>query len=190
MMCLPVSLAPVNVMRSTRGSVRERLADLARAEAVHDVEDAVGQAGLERELREPRRRRRRLLGRLEDDRVAERERGRELPGREHQRRVPRADRDDDAGGRVQHVRQPPGLAVGLVARQRRVVGEEAQVQRRARDVVVARGAEQPPGVARLEQRQLIGVLLDQGGERVQQRAALLGVHPRPGAAVEGARARR
>ena len=88
-----------------------------------------------------------------------------------------------AAGTARTTAAPVG--VGLVARERGVVGEEAQVQRGARDVVVARGAEQPPGVARLEQRQLIGVRPRISAERVQQRAPLLGVHARPRAAVEG-----
>ena len=59
---------------------RERLARRV-AEARHDVEHALRQPGLDRELRDAKRRERRFLGRLQHDGVAGRERRAELPAR-------------------------------------------------------------------------------------------------------------
>jgi hypothetical protein len=64
--------------------------------AVHDVEDAVGQAGLLPQLGDEERRRRVLLGRLEHERVAAGDRDREHPHRHHRREVERRDAGDDA----------------------------------------------------------------------------------------------
>ena len=61
-----------------------------------DVDDALGNAGLERELAEPQRRERRQLRRLQHDGVAARERRPELPRRDVEREVPRRDQADDA----------------------------------------------------------------------------------------------
>ena len=68
------------------------------AEAVDEVDDAVGQARLGEQLDEALGQQRRVLGRLEDDGVAADERGRELPGRDRDREVPGRDRADDADG--------------------------------------------------------------------------------------------
>ena len=71
--------------------------------AVHDVEDAVGQAGLGEQLGHPVGRGRVLLRGLQDDGVARRDRDREEPQRHHRREVERADDADDAerlAGRV------------------------------------------------------------------------------------------
>ncbi len=63
--------------------------------AVDDVEDAVGQAGLRKELGDLQGRRRVLLGRLEDEGVAGRDGDREHPHRHHGRKVERRDARDD-----------------------------------------------------------------------------------------------
>ena len=64
--------------------------------AVHDVEDAVGNAGLLQQLGGVHRRGRILLGRLEHERVAARERGRPHPHGHHRGEVERGDAGDDA----------------------------------------------------------------------------------------------
>ncbi len=102
------------------------------AEAVHGVEHARRQAGVEADLREQRRGERAPFGRLVHHRAAGRERGRDLPGREHERRIP--GRDDAHGAdrladrvvemRVGRQRQP-------VVRARRAVGIEAEILRAA-----------------------------------------------------------
>ena len=77
------------------GVAHERVARLL-AEAVHDLHDALGQAGLVQQVDEALREQRRVLGRLQHDGVAADERGRELPRRDRDREVPRRDRADDA----------------------------------------------------------------------------------------------
>ena len=73
----------------------ERLAG-GLAEARKHVEHAIGNAGFGGEFGEAKGVKRRLLGRLQDDRVAGRECRPKLPGRHHQRKVPRHNRADDA----------------------------------------------------------------------------------------------
>ena len=63
---------------------------------VHDVEDAVGQAGLLQQFGDVRRRGRVLLGRLEHERVPARDRRRPHPHRDHGREVERRDPRDDS----------------------------------------------------------------------------------------------
>ena len=72
----------------------ERGADIAIA--LHDVEEAVRQAGLGVDLGERQRGERGVLGRLEHHRVAHGERRRGLPAGALDRIVPRADADADA----------------------------------------------------------------------------------------------
>ena len=55
------------------GMADERVARLL-AEPVHDLHDALGQAGLVQQVDEPLREQRRVLGRLQHDRVAADER--------------------------------------------------------------------------------------------------------------------
>ena len=99
---LPVVGSPVKQIRSTPGCARQRGAGRL-AEAVDDVEDAVGQLGLLEHLGEQRRGEGRPLGRLEHDRVARRERRRDPPRREHQRRVPGHDQPGHADRLVDRV---------------------------------------------------------------------------------------
>ena len=88
------------------------------------------------ELRQPQRRQRRLLRRLQHDRVAGRERRADLPDRHHERVVPGRDRADDAD------RLPPDharvsgqvLARGLALHAAAGAGEEAQVVHQERDL--------------------------------------------------------
>ena len=81
------------------GMVDERRAGLAVAG--EDVDDAGREADLERQLAEPQRAERRLLGGLQHDRAARGERRAELPGGHQQREVPGDDlaRDTPTGSR-------------------------------------------------------------------------------------------
>src|SRR6202046_1520979 len=62
----------------------------------HEVDDALGDADLERQLSEQRYRQRRLLGRLDHDRAAGGQGGGELLDHGQQRQIPRGDGPDDA----------------------------------------------------------------------------------------------
>ena len=92
---------PVNeIARTSR--MRAPAARRPPAVAVHDVQHAGRNAGLERQLAEARGRERRQLAHLQHRGVAEREAGRDLPGRRHERHVPRA--------RSARTRRPGGTA--------------------------------------------------------------------------------
>ena len=67
-----------------------------RARPDDDVQDALRDPGLERELGKAQGRERRQLGRLEHDGVPAGERGAELPARDVEREVPGHDQADDA----------------------------------------------------------------------------------------------
>ena len=88
--------------------------------AVHDVEDAVRDAGLLEQLGRPDRRRRVLLGRLEHERVAAGERRRPHPHRDHRGEVERRDPGDDAERLPDRVDVDPGRGLlGHVALEQR-----------------------------------------------------------------------
>ena len=82
---------------------RKRLARLL-AEARNDVEHAVRQPGLLAEPAQHEGAERRLLGRLQDHRIAGDQRRSELPGGDDERIVPRHDRADDAERLLHHHR--------------------------------------------------------------------------------------
>ena len=79
----------MNATFATSGCCDEPLAD-DPARPDDDVQHALRQPGLERDLLELDRGQRRQLGRLEHDRVAGRERRRDLPRGDREREVPRA----------------------------------------------------------------------------------------------------
>ena len=87
-----------------------------------------------RELGEPKRRKRRLLGRLDDRDVPGRERRAELPDGHHQRVVPRRDAGRDTDGLATDHRRVAThvLAGALPLETARGAGEEAQVVRPSR----------------------------------------------------------
>ena len=89
------------------------------AEAVDDVDDAGGEAGLDGQLADPQGGQRRLLGGLHHDGVAAGQGRAPLPGEHQQREVPGDDLADDADRLAQRVRQEAaahrdGLALDLV----------------------------------------------------------------------------
>ena len=157
----------------------ERLAG-GLAEAGHDLEHAVRDSGLRRELCETQRGQRRLLRRLQHDTVAGRERRADLPARHQEREVPGHDGADDAE-RLAHERHDvarPGrrdLVVHLVDRLA-VVGDALG---RERDVDGAGVADRLAHVERLEQGELVAVLADQLREADEHALALLRGDARP-----------
>jgi hypothetical protein len=131
---------------------------------------------LGRELRELDGADRGGLSRLQDDRAARGQRRADLPDRHHQRVVPRRDLADHAHRLAPDDR---GAALHVLARRRALhgaagAGEEAQVVRAERDLVVQEGLAWLAGVRGLEIGDLLGVLLDQVRELEQRRAALAG----------------
>ena len=122
-----------------------------RARADDDVDDALREPRLERELAEPQRRQRRELGGLQHDGVPARERRAELPARDVEREVPGHDQADDAErlaeGHVDAARDRDRLAVVLVdgaGVEVEDLGDHADLAARARDRLA--------DVARLEPR--------------------------------------
>ncbi len=149
------------------------------------VEYSVGQSGFECEFGEAVCSQWGLGCRFEDCGVTERQGGRDLPGGQHQGCVPGADRRDHAGRRVEHVGQQIPVGVGLVGGHRRVVGEEPQVVRHARDFGVQGLVDALTAVAGFELGEFFAVLVDLVGDRVQDLCAFLRRHLWPGPAVEG-----
>ena len=129
------------------------------AEAGQHLQHAVGNAGLRRKLGDAQCGQRRLLGGLQDDRVAGGECGPQLPGGHHQRIVPRHHGGDDAdrlardeGDRVRAV--GGDLVIDLVGG----LGVPLDGLDRARNVAARRGRDGLAHVERFEQRQLVLVL--------------------------------
>ncbi len=131
-------------------------------EALDDVEDAVGQAGLGEDLGELERGERRQLGRLEDHGVAAGERRRRLPAGDLERVVPGADAGDDAERLAPGVAEGRRAEVDMLAGERgRDAGESSRGSRRRRwTSTLRRLLDRLAGVARLEPRQF-GVPLAQ-----------------------------
>ena len=111
--CCPTSVEPVKPIFATSGMLDQPLPD-DRALADDDVDDALGDARLERELAEPQRRERRQLGRLEHDGVAAGERRPELPRGDVEREVPRRRSGPTTPSGSRNVRSTPP-ATGIVS---------------------------------------------------------------------------
>jgi len=187
------------------GVAQEELADLRRAgegdevhvhvpadrltgrlaEAGDDLQHARRHPRLRRQLGEPQRGERRLLGRLQHDAVAGGERRAELPRRHQQREVPGHDRADDSY-RLAHDHHDRGrigrrnLVVDLVDRLpvvRDALGGK-------RDVDLARVADRLAHVECLEQCELVAVLVDECGQPLEDALAVLRRTAGPHAALE------
>ena len=159
---------------------------LARSRAVarQDVHNARGEADFGHELGDPQGAERSDLRRLEHHGVAGCERRPHLPAAEHDREVPRHDLADDAERLGSDVVEEPGLDRHDAALE--LVGHAAEVpegRRGAHDVEVAGVADRVPGVAGLDEREVVGIGLDRVGELEQEPAAVGRGHPRP--AVRG-----
>src|SRR3954453_7883774 len=138
-----------------------------RAGSGHDLQDARRQPGLQRQLGEAQRGQRRQLRGLEHDRVAGGQRGPQLPRGDHEREVPRHDQPTHAG-RLAHREAVPAGDGDRVAeqplRRARVVAEDVGDHAD----LAARVADRLAGVARLEYRELLAVLLDDGAQPREQ----------------------
>ena len=158
----------------------ERRADLL-ADALHEVEHARREPGLDRQVGEQRARQRRPLGRLEDHGVAGGQRRGDLPRGEHERGVPRRDHDRRPGrhahdGVARALRGPLPLLV-----RHGEVGVQTEVLGAAGDQAGAHRLVQHAHVDRLDGGDLLGVGDDQVGEAMEQLSAPTGsqVGPRP-----------
>ena len=150
------------------------------AEPVHEVDDAVGHAGLDEQLDEALREHRRVVRGLEDDGVPAHERRDDLPRGNGDREVPRRDHAD-------HADRLPDAHLELVGQlRRRRVAEEAPALAghvvahvdRFLDVA-ARLREHLPHLARHELRELVLVLGDERAETEEDLAALRRGHEPP-----------
>ncbi len=126
--------------------------------AGHDVDDAGRQAHLVAHLRKEERRERRVLGRLEHDRVPHGERGRDLPREHEEREVPRDDLPGHADRLVSpklrfHELRPPSMVI--------------EMPRDEGDVDVARLTDRLAVVERFEDGEEPCVLLHVTGEGVE-----------------------
>ena len=183
-MIWPVRVSPVNAILSTPAMRDQRRAG-GLAEAGNDVDHAGGESRLERQLTQPKRGERRLLGRLEHDRAARRQRRAPFPGDHQHREIPGDDLPGDAHRLALGVAEvPPAdrdrLAVDLVG----PAGVVAEAVDHQRQVGVAALADRLAVIERFELGQLVDVRFDQVGELVHQPPAVAGVHLAPGAGVE------
>ena len=151
----------------------------------HDVEDAVRQPGLRRDLGHPKRRHRRQPGGLDDQAVAGREGRGGLPGRHQQGEVPGDHRPHHADRLADD--QAEGVRTGrrdgvedLVDRLREpAVGPDG-----IRDVDLAGVGDRLAALERVEERELLEVRLEQVGEAEEDLLALGRGAPRPAPVVE------
>ena len=156
------------------------------AEARDHVEDAVRDPGFGSQLGEAERAERGELGRLDDQAVAGGERGRRLPGRHHDREVPRQDRPDDpdrlADDHAERVRPRRRDRVVQLVGRLRIPSERLD---RLRQVRVATIRDRLARLERVEQRELLGIGLDQVGQAKEDGLALGRGAARPAAVLEG-----
>ena len=132
----PVAVDPVNVM-AFDAIVGHQVR--AGVESVHDVEHALGQAGVDERGGQPVAHQRRHRRRLEDDGVPGCQRRADLPTGEIERKVPRRDDADDADGIEDRVDERRVVARERGARQAvRLSCVQLEVARRARRLHRAR----------------------------------------------------
>ncbi len=156
------------------------------AEAVHDVEDALGQTDLVHQLGEPSGGQRRPLGRLEDDRVPGREARRDPPRRQHQRSVPGHDQPGDAHRLVDRVvDELVADLVRLAGKLRNDAGEVVEVLGGARGEP-AHLPDRHADVEDLERDELVRGFPDRRRDPAQDGRALRRLQPRPRPLVERA----
>ena len=169
-MRLPTAVEPVNATLSMPGCAASA-APGRRPVAGDDVERAWREPGLERELGQPQRGERRVLGGLEHDAAAGGERRPDLPHRHQQRKVPRNDRAHHADRLAARVGEELVLAEpGQRRLHRRAfdlggpAGAVAQEVHRRRHVHALRDDERLAVVDRLDLGELGRVGLEQIGQ--------------------------
>ena len=143
------------------------------AEPVHEVDDAVGHAGLDEQLDEALREHRRVVRGLEDDGVPAHERRHDLPRGDRDGEVPRRDDADDADGLPNaHLELVGQLGGRRVAEQATAfAGHVVAHVDRFLDVAACLG-EHLPHLARHEVRELVLRLGDERAEAEEDLAAL------------------
>ncbi len=156
----------------------KRLADL-RAVAGDDIDHAGRESGLLDQLHQLKRGSGREFGRLHHQCVTRRQGGGSLKGEQEQRRVPRYDADADAKRLV--TRKAQRRLVTGVKRTFDLVGETGIVVIPTRDVadLMCHLGEQATVVTHLDVGERVGVLLDQGGEPLDNASAFGRVHLAP-----------
>ncbi len=157
------------------------------AHAGQHVEDAVRNARFGRDLGEAESGKGRLFGGLQDHGIARGKRRAELPCGHEEREVPRHDRGDDAerlardhGERVAIGRRD--LVIDLVDR----LGIPLDGVHHASDVDIHGEGDGLAHVERFEKSEFVRMLLDEPGEFQERLLAILRIHFRPDAALEGA----
>ena len=175
---LPVGTEPVNETLATHRVAGQCRADIAKA--LHDVEQPVRQPGLGEDFGQRQRGQRRVLGRLEDHRVAHGERRRGLPAGALDRIVPGADADADAERLAARVGEGSAEIDEVAVEAGDDAAEELQRVGGGGGVGDQRFLDRLAGVERLQPRQLCVALAQQVGGAAQDAAALDRLQPRPG----------
>ncbi len=162
-------------------------ADIAKA--LHDVEQAVRQAGLGEDLGQRQRGQRGSFRRLEDHGVAHGERGRGLPAGALDRIVPGADADADAERLAARIGEGSAEIDEIAVEAGDDAAEEFQRVGGGGGVGHQRFLDGLAGVERFQPRQLCIALAQQIGGAAQDAAALDRLQPRPGGLRGAARPR-
>jgi len=155
-----------------------------RAEAMHDVVDALGNADLVHHLPEERGRLRRFFGGFDYHRIAAGKCRTDLPGHEQEREIPRTNHPNHAHGAPHRVIER-AAAVGrrrFEEFRRHVlddVGEDLEVGRAARNVDVARQAHRFAGIGTFGREEFVETPIDAVGHGVEQLGALGHRQPAP-----------
>ena len=153
-----------------------------------DVDHAGRELELLEELAQAKRGQRCELGGLQHDGTSGRECRGDLVDGHQERRVPRRDGADDAYGLAQRVGEGARLRRGKRGLARELGGPSgvvAQALDRHGDIDVARGAHGIATIEALEERELIGLALDQIGEPRDELAALGMGEARPASGLKG-----
>jgi hypothetical protein len=154
------------------------------ADPAHHIENALRDAGLDRQFGEAKHRQAGVFGRLDDDRVSHRKRGAGDAAEHLRRRIPRQDRTDDSMRFVQRQSGEPDDCRYRAAQQLvdagpvefQIAGENADVEARRLDDLA--------DVFGFKGRQRFRLGRDQFGKAHQDAAALQRRHPPPPSGLE------
>ena len=151
--------------------------------AGNDVQHAGRNASFDRQLTEPQRGQRGLLGGLQNNRAAAGQRRTELPGGEQQREIPRNDQPHHPHRLAQRIserrlKRVDGLAVDLGCPS----GVVAQNIDHHGHIHVARFEDRLAVVQRLQFGEFVDMVFDQVGQPPDQAAPFAGRHLAPGSA--------